>query len=187
MKILSKELNLQRIIEIIPDFIIYEDIYKEFERINYYYKFLGYDIHSSIKMAMESCPSKRLNDLFNDLVSISNSGGNIYNYLATKLDNLNQETIAIEKKLVETLLIFSQVYVVLLLISPLFFAIMVSILDFVQISSISSGGAIILLFKMIFFLPFGYLLFIVFVYYSKPLYKRLSNFRKKEKWNLKTF
>ncbi len=181
LKILSKELNLQQIITLIPEFIIYKDAYIEFQRINYYYNFLGYDIHSSIRIAMESCPSKELSDILNDLVSISNSGGDIYKYLSNKLENLNTEIIAIEKKNIDSLLIFSQIYVVLLLIAPLFFAIMSSILELIQIDFSNVGGASLnssstsmIIFSLIFFLPLAYGVFIGLVYYTKPLYKRLE-------------
>ncbi len=98
MKILAKELNLSKIIEIIDDFLIYKEIKVEFKKIKHYTNFLGYDINSSIREAMKSCPSKELSDVLNDLVTISNSGGNIYSYLERKLSNLNEEIEAIEKK-----------------------------------------------------------------------------------------
>ena len=177
MKILAKEINLSKIVEIIDDFLIYKEIKMEFRKIKYYSSFLGYDIHSSIRMAMLSCPSRELSDLMNDLVTISNSGGSIYSYLERKLDNLNTEIKAIEEKNIETLLIYSQVYVVLLLISPLFFTIMSAILNLINFSgglSVTSTNTFSLIVWMLIFLPFAYLVFISFVYYSKPLYSRLT-------------
>ena len=47
---------------------------------------------------MNSCPSRQLSDLMNDLVTISNSGGDIYSYLSRKLSNLNTEIEALEKR-----------------------------------------------------------------------------------------
>ena len=91
LKILSQEISLAKMIEIIDDFLIYKEIKIEFNRITYYKDFLGYDIHSSIRQAMESCPSRELSDLLNDMVTISNSGGNIYSYFDRKLENLNKE------------------------------------------------------------------------------------------------
>ncbi len=173
LKILSKELSLQKIMEIITEFIIYKETRIEFEKINYFYRFLGYDIHSSIREAMRSCPSKKLSDLLNDLVTISNSGGSIYNYLSKKLENLEDEILTIEKKNIDSLLIFSQIYVVLLLITPLFFTIMVSILDLVQLD-IASTNAVPIIFGTILFLPIFYIMFMYLIYFTKPLYKRLA-------------
>ncbi len=177
MKILSKELTLSKIMAIISDFLIYKEIKAEFKKVKYYSEFIGYDIHSSIREAMQSCPSRQLADLMNDMVTISNSGGDIYSYLERKLNNLNDEITAIEKKNIDTLLIYSQVYVVLLLISPLFFAIMSSILNLVQISSqtemVPGSGNILGIILMLFILPFLYIGFMMLIYYSKPLYSRL--------------
>ena len=180
LKILAKEISLSKIIEIIDDFLIYKEIQIEFKKITYYKDFLGYDIHSSIRKAMESCPSRELSDLMNDLVTISNSGGDIYLYLNRKLKNLNQEIDAIEKKNIDTLLILSQIYVVILLIALLFFTIMSSILSLVDFSTSTSssingaGSSFSSILMLLFFLPLIYIGFMMLVYYSKPLYSRLE-------------
>jgi len=127
---------------------------------------------------MTSCPSRQLADLMNDLVTISNSGGDIYLYLDRKLKNLNQEVEAIEKKNIDTLLIFSQIYVVILLIAPLFYTIMSAILSLVDFntgagSASTDGGSFSSIVMLLFFLPIAYFAFMMLIYYSKPLYSRL--------------
>ena len=177
LKILAKEVNLSKIIEIIDDFLIYKEIRFEFKKIKYYSSFLGYDIHSSIREAMLSCPSRELSDLMNDLVTISNSGGNIYDYLERKLSNLNEEITAIEQKNIDTLLIYSQIYIVLLLIAPLFFTVMTAVLNLINFSTdtgASGTGSFSTIFLLLFGLPFAYIGFMLLVYYSKPLYARLK-------------
>lgn len=178
LKILSKEISLAKIIEIIDDFLIYKEMRIEFQKIKYFSNFLGLDINSSIREAMISCPSRELSDMMNDLVTISNSGGNIYDYLNRKLDNLNAEIDAKEKQTIETLLIYSQIYVVILLIAPLFFAIMSAILNLVNFGtdsgvSASSGSTIYVIILLLVVLPFLYAGFMMLVYYSKPLYTTL--------------
>ena len=146
---------------------------------------MGYDIQSSIREAMLSCPSRQLSDLMNDLVTISNSGGDIYAYLDRKLYNLQLEIEAVEAKNIDTLLIFSQIYVVLLLIAPLFFTIMSAILNLVQFSAESSSSetsAVFLIFMLLLALPFIYAGFMMLIYYTKPLYSRLKPM-KNERFN----
>jgi len=180
MKLLSKELSLAKIIEIINGFLIYKEIRSEFNKINYHTNVLGKDIHSSIRYVMESCPSRALSDTLNDMVTISNSGGNIYKYLSRKLINLNTELEATEKKNIETLLIYSQIYVVVLLIGPLFYTIMSSILGMINLSGAgmggasSAGGSISSTLMLLVGLPFAYAGFMMLIYYSKPLYSRLQ-------------
>ena len=177
MKILARELSLSKIVEIIDEFLIYKEIKTEFKKIKYYSDFMGYDINSSIRESMQSCPSRQLADLMNDLVTISNSGGDIYAYLERKWRNLDEEIDAIEKKNIDTLLIFSQIYVVLLLVSPLFYTIMTSILNLVEFSESAGGGGssstVMSIVILLVVLPFLYAGFMMLIYYSKPLYARL--------------
>ena len=187
MKLLSKELNLAKIIEIINGFLIYKEIRSEFNKINYHMNVMGKDIHSSIRYVMASCPSRDLSDILSDMVTISNSGGNVYNYLDRKLANLNAEIEAIEKKNIETLLIYSQIYVVVLLIGPLFYTIMSSILGMINLSGAgmggasSGGGSMESTIMLLIGLPFAYMGFMMLIYYSKPLYSRLKPMKEMSK------
>lgn len=115
----------------------------------------------------------------NDLVTISNSGGDIYSYIDRKLNNLNSEIEAIEKKNIDTLLIFSQIYVVILLIGPLFFTIMSTILNLIEFSSQNgaangSDNTVRIIFILLLALPFAYTGFMFLIYFTKPLYSRLK-------------
>lgn len=104
-----------------------------------------------------------------------------------KLNNLEQEIESLEKKNIETLLIYSQVYVVVLLIAPLFFAIMSSILNLIDINVGSSSqtsdptSTITTLVILLLALPFAYVGFMMLVYYSKPLYARLKPMKNESK------
>jgi len=75
-------------------------------------------------------------------------------------------------------LIFSQIYVVVLLISPLFFTIMSTILNLVNFSATSGGvqsnSAVTSIVILLFALPLVYAGFMTLVYYTKPLYSRLK-------------
>jgi archaellum biogenesis protein FlaJ (TadC family) len=133
---------------------------------------------------MYYCPSRKLSDTLNDLVTISNTGGDIYKYLTRKLKNQNEEVEAEEKKSIETLLIFSQIYTVVLLIGPLFLTIMSSILSLVSFGSGSGGGdasGAQTIIMMLMGLPFAYVGFMFMVYYTKPLYTRLKPMKQKER------
>ena len=65
------------------------------------------------------------------------------------------------------------------LISPLFFAIMSSILNLVQTGSQGGGGSdtILLLVFLLIALPFAYVGFMLLVFYTKPLYSRLTTIK----------
>ena len=173
MKILSTEVNLSKMLSIIDGFLIYKEIRAEFRKIKYYADFLGHDIHTSIRKAMESCPSRKLSDIMNDLATITSSGGDVYNYLVRKVNAEDKELQSIENKNIDTLLILSQVYVILLLIAPLFFTIMTSILSLIAMGDEGGGDNVGTIMGLLFGLPFLYIGFMLVIYYSKPLYARL--------------
>ena len=173
LKILSKELGFADILKIIPNFLLYKELRLEFSRIKYFNEILGFDLHNSVKEAMKFCPSKKLSDMLNDLVTITNSGGDIYYYLSKKLGDVYDDIDSVEKKNVETLLIFSQIYVILLLIAPLFFAIISAVLNLISLSSQTGQVDFQNTFLLILILPFCYIGFMFLIYYSKPLYSRL--------------
>ena len=187
LKITSKDLSMASIIEIMPKFVKFREISIEFKKIQYYYDFLGQDINTSIRKAVETCPSKTLKDLLNDLVNITNSGGNIYSYLNEKEKEYEDLFMALERKYFNSLLLYSQIYITLLLISPLFYAIIVSLFNIVEFSSFSQLQKVNLDFSFVnyfeiivlyFVLIFLYGFFAYLIYLSKPLINRLKSIEK---------
>ena len=187
LKITAKDLSLHSIIEIMPSFVKFKEISIEFKKIQYFYNFLGEDINTSIRKAVDTCPSKTLKDLLNDLVNITNSGGDLYAYLIQKEKEYESLFMALENKYFNSLLLYSQIYITLLLISPLFYAIVVSLFGIVEFTSLTqidvSGGddfsyldymQMIILYFVLIFLYGG---FAYIIYLSKPLIYRLKTFK----------
>ena len=185
LKLLSSDLKLADIILLMDEFVIYSEVKKEFEKIRYYNEFLGLDLMTAIKRATKTCPSKKLSEILNDIVTITNSGGDIYSYLETKVDHTNQEIEATEKQTLDSTMIMSQIYIVFLLIGPLLAAVVLSIFSFISFSSIGSptGGSstavssskqLFYFVFMLFVLPIMYGFFYFIVYMIKPLYSRIG-------------
>ena len=184
LKITAKDLNLSAIIEIMPKFVKFKEISIEFRKIQYYYDFLGLDINTSIRKAVETCPSKVLKNLLNDLVNITNSGGNTYSYLTEKEKEYEDLFMAFERKYFNSLLLYFQIYITLLLISPLFYAIVISLFNILEFSSFLNPQKVDLDFSftdyfeiivLYFILIFLYILFACVIYFSKPLSNRLKS------------
>ena len=187
-KILSKDLPLYSVVGIISRFLKYKEISNEFDKINYYFNFLGFDINTSINKAMRSCPSDKLRQMLSDLVSIKTTGGDAYLYLEKRTENENETIIKLEKKNVETLLNFSQIYIILLLILPLFMGLLYSLMNIIDFSIFSEGYNVVESPKtldetvydfipfivLLFFMPIVYTVFIILINLSKPIYKKLE-------------
>ena len=95
--------------------------------------------------------------------------------------------MALERKYFNSLLLYSQIYITLLLISPLFYAIIVSLFNIVEFSSFSQLQKVNLDFSFVnyfeiivlyFVLIFLYGFFAYLIYLSKPLINRLKSIEK---------
>jgi archaellum biogenesis protein FlaJ (TadC family) len=181
MKIASSNLSFAKIIELLPKFINYSNIKVEFDKCVYYHKYLGYDMNTSVRKAIETCPSKELRDLLIDSLNISNSGGNLNKFYAKKVKQYDLTSRIMEKKYVEILLVYSQIYIILLLIAPLLFVIFFSLLNIIDLSNLlgsaNSTFSYTEYFKVIvlfFILPIVYGIFGYIIYVSKPLIHRIK-------------
>lgn len=181
LKLLSSDLSLSDIIRLMDEFTPYKELKKEFEKIRYYNEFLGLDLISSIQRSMKTSPSKRLSELMNDIIIISNSGGDVYSYMTTKVERMNQEIESLEKQTLESVMILSQIYIVFLLIGPLLAAVVLSVFSFISFGTIGGSSAptdsnsqIIYFIVMLTIIPPMYFIFYLLVYMVKPLYSRIQ-------------
>lgn len=183
LKLLSSDLSLSDIIKLMDEFTPYREMKKEFQKIRYYNEFLGLDLISSIQRSMKTSPSKRLSELMNDIIIISNSGGNVYLYMTTKVERMNQELESLEKQTLESVMILSQIYIVLLLIGPLLAAVVLSVFSFISFGTIGgdtttsaadTSSQIIYFIVMLSIIPPMYFIFYLLVYMVKPLYSRIQ-------------
>lgn len=183
LKLLSSDLSLSDIIKLMDEFTPYKELKKEFQKIRYYNEFLGLDLISSIQRSMKTSPSKKLSELMNDIIVISNSGGNVYMYLSTKVERMNQEIESLEKQTLESVMILSQIYIVFLLIGPLLAAVVLSVFSFISFgtiggdpsaSSVDTSSQIVYFIVMLTIIPPMYFIFYLIVYMVKPLYSRLQ-------------
>ena len=201
LKVLTKELTISKTIDILKDFIVFDEIRSEFEKLYYYKTFLGLDINTAIKELIKYTPSKNLAEFLSDISAISVSGGNIYKFVSRKYEVEKVNIKTEDKKYLETNLIISEIYILLLLIAPLFYAIIVSLFGLISSFSFDSLDTNALqnteiadenltndntavfskLYLLLGLLPFGYFLFFFIVYSSQPLiYKLPKSFKGKK-------
>ncbi|MFP4402476.1 MAG: type II secretion system F family protein [Candidatus Nanoarchaeia archaeon] len=183
MKLLSSDLTLSDMIKLLEEFTAYKELRKELEKIRYYNHFMGVDLISAIRISMKTCPSKQLSELFNDIIMISNSGGDVYSYMNTKVKRMNEEIESTEKQTLESVMILSQIYIVFLLIGPLLAAVVLSVFSFISFGTIGSSAAeqtteigtqIIYFVVMLSIVPPLYFIFYLLVYMVKPAYSKIK-------------
>ncbi len=146
----------------------YGELSKEFEKVNEYITFFGYDLLTAVREVMKNTPSIKLKEFFSGLISTTNAGGDIAEYLSQRAKAELNEFEIHRQKYVEAMTLYSEVYTGLMVAGPLVLIIalvLVSILGGtiagLEINTIIFIGTYILI-------PLLNILFIVFLQIAQP-------------------
>ncbi|MFC1753044.1 type II secretion system F family protein [Thermoproteota archaeon] len=107
----------------------YEEIATECEKIVNYIEIFGYDVLTAIKSVAVTTPSAALREFFNGMVSTTQSGGDVKNYLVQKADEAMLSYKLERKKYTETIATYSDIYTGILIAAPLFFVAALSLVS----------------------------------------------------------
>jgi len=121
-------------------------------------EYFGMDILTALNNASKRTPSIKFRDFIDNLISIINSGGDLTGFFKNRSEYY-QETAQDDQKLfLETLGVFAEVYVSVLVAAPLFLIVIVVVMGLLQ-------GGIELYLSIIIYavIPIGSLLFVVMV------------------------
>ncbi len=121
-------------------------------------EYFGMDVVTALTEASKRTPSKKFKDFLDNLVSVINSGGDLTGFFKIRSE-FYQETAAEDQKFfLETLGIFAEVYVSVLVAGPLFLIVIMVVMGLLR------GGIELYLSIVIYALiPIGTLLYIVLV------------------------
>jgi len=121
-------------------------------------EYFGMDIVTALNNASQRTPSMKFKDFIDNLISVINSGGDLTGFFKNRSEYY-QETAQDDQKLfLETLGVFAEVYVSVLVAAPLFLIVIVVVMGLLQ------GGIVLYLSIIIYvMIPFGTLLFVVMV------------------------
>jgi archaeal flagellar protein FlaJ len=151
------------IFKLLVDSNEYDELKEELKRILNYVNIFGYNLSTALKAVANSTPSMDLKELFGGMISTIETGGDIRQYLSDKSkDSLNKYRLD-QKKRLEAIATYSEVYTGFLIAGPLLFIVTFAILE--KVSPVVSGIPISTLATMGTFvvLPFLNILFILFL------------------------
>lgn len=156
-----------KIFELIVDSKDYKEVEKEFKKILNYINLFGYSLSSSLRAVSINTPSHELKEILEGMASTIETGGDIKQYLHDKSKDSLLKFRLDQKKYVEKLAAYSEVYVGLLVAAPLLFIVTMAILE--KISPVILGFPIsaIAKFGTFFLLPVVNILFILFLEATK--------------------
>ena len=104
------------------------EVAKEAEKITRNIEILGYDLLSALEMAAENSPSKVYAAFLEGLVSVVTSGGDLTSYLTNETKSLMRDKVREEKEFIEGLGVIAELFLVIGVVTPIFFVIMLAVL-----------------------------------------------------------
>jgi len=124
--VIFKELSRQK---------VYGAIREEAEWITRDTEFLGLDILTALRRASLRTPSRKFQDFLQGVVTTSTSGGQLKPYFLVKAEQFEKENKLEMKKKMETLGLFAEMFVTVVVAFPLFLVVILAIM-----SLIGGGG-----------------------------------------------
>jgi flagellar protein FlaJ len=137
---------------------IYGEVALEFRQIVRDADFFGYDVVSAIRHLSETTPSEKLKTFLEDLLSVIESGGNMGEFLSTRVRVYQEEARFEQRQFLNVLSIVAESYVTLFVAGPLFLIIIMVVMGMM-------GGTAVLQLTLITYaiLPIGSLIFILLI------------------------
>ena len=156
-----------KIFELIVDSKDYKELNWEFKKVLNYINLFGHNLSSALRVVSINTPSLELKEVFEGMASTIETGGDIKKYLYDKAKDSLLKFRLDQKKYVEKLSAYSEIYVGLLVAAPLLFIVTMAILE--KISPLIMGFPIssVAKFGTFFLLPVVNILFILFLEATK--------------------
>ena len=143
------------------------EIAKEAEKISRNIEILGYDLLTAIEIAAENSPSKVYSAFLEGLISLINSGGDLTSYLTNETKSLMRDKIREEKEFIEGLGVIAELFLVIGVVSPIFFIIMLAVLAIMSTDA-SNQGTILMTLLTYVLIPIGMSIIIILIDGMQP-------------------
>ncbi len=143
------------------------EVAKEAEKITRNIEILGYDLLSALELAAENSPSRVYSSFLEGLVSVVISGGDLTSYLTNETKMLMREKVREEKEFIESLGVVAELFLVIGVVTPIFFVIMLAVLAIMSSESGTQGTILMALLTYV-LIPIGMSVIIVLIDGMQP-------------------
>ncbi|AKB73831.1 hypothetical protein MSLAZ_0570 [Methanosarcina lacustris Z-7289] len=137
---------------------IYGTASREFGNIIRDIEYFGKDLQDALWDAADRTPSEQFKDLVDGLISVVSSGGDITLYLKNKTDVYKNAATKEQKHFLETLGLLAEVYITVFVVGPLFLMVILVVMNMID-----NGGPTQLYLLVYGAIPFGTMIFLVFL------------------------
>ena len=156
------------LIQIFKSISSYEDVYselaKEFGRIVMEIEALGMDLRSALTKAIELTPSKNLSDLFQGLITVIESGGDVTSYFRERADYYLEMARQDQKNFLDFLSLMAESYITAFVAGPLFLIIIQTVMAVMGESDVNLLYAVVYM-----IIPVGAFFFAVVIKLISPV------------------
>jgi flagellar protein FlaJ len=137
---------------------IYGEVALEFRQIVRDAEFFGYDVDSAIRHLSEPPPSEKLKMFLEDLLSVIESGGDMAEFLSTRVRLYQEEARFEQRQFLNVLSIVAESYVTMFVAGPLFLIIIMVVMGMM-------GGSAVMQLALVTYaiMPIGSLIFILVI------------------------
>ncbi len=139
----SADVNIDVIFGELAKQPIYGEIQKEAEWITRDTTLLGVDILTAIRNAASRTPSNKFQDFLQGVVTTATSGGHLKPYFLAKAEQFEKEDKLNTKRDMETLGLFAETFVTVVVAFPLFLVVIMAIMAIVNGGGSSQAAAVI--------------------------------------------
>ncbi|HNX17957.1 MAG TPA: type II secretion system F family protein [Methanoregula sp.] len=137
---------------------IYGEVALEFRQVVRDVDFFGSDVITALHHLSETTPSEKLRDFLVDLLSVIESGGDMSEFLASRVRLYQEEARFEQKQFLTVLSMVAEMYVTLFVAGPLFLIIVMVVMGLM-------GGSAVLQLSLVIYaiIPIGSLIFILII------------------------
>ena len=137
---------------------IYGEVALEFRQVVRDVDFFGSDVVTALHHLSETTPSEKLKDFLVDLLSVIESGGDMSEFLSSRVRLYQEEARFEQKQFLTVLSMVAETYVTLFVAGPLFLIIVMVVMGMM-------GGSAVLQLSLVIYaiIPVGSLIFILFI------------------------
>lgn len=162
--VISSGIPPTALFEMLRSFEEYGEVSKEANRIVKRIKILGEDVITALKEVSRTTPSDRFRDILYGIISTLETGGDLKKYLQEKAKESLFDYKLFRKKFHEKLMLYSTIYLSLVMAAPLFIILILSVLSFMGGAFITSDILSLMKISIYLLLPLMNLAFIGFLY-----------------------
>jgi flagellar protein FlaJ len=92
--------------------------------------FLGMDLHTAVKTASETAPSRKLAAMLDGFVTTSTMGGDMATYLRLEADKHKRERMLKMRRFLDNLGVIAEAYIAFMVAAPIMIIVMLSVMAF---------------------------------------------------------